>query len=271
VPIFLRVVVRRFRRYANQREILYIRAAMETVRYYIGHHIVSRNQDSYLRIQAIPGTAIADPSYQLRILLIAETLFLLRHSDGFAEFCRRLGYRDIRAAFYEAFSARLFLEAQYEIHARPETYVKGEDYDFSATKNGERINVEVTTLAAKQFSPKTIPNSLGQKHKQVPNTAPAIVFVGLPPQWVIESRDWESYLTKVTRDFFRQTKKINAVVFMGENFFIGGVAIIKKPYPNHEARNKMENMDFLFSDREESRNSEFFRWIDYIVPPEGDR
>lgn len=270
VPVFLTVVVRRLRKHANDREILYTRAAIALVAYYIDRSTPSGTKDSYLQIKELPGTAFADPAYQLRILLIAETLFLLRHSDGFLEFCRRLRQRDLRVAYYEAFAARLFWEAQYEIHTRPETMVKGEDYDFAATKNGEQVNVEVTTLAEKQFSQRTIPNSLIQKRKQLPNTAPAIIFVVLPTLWVSEPRDWDSYLMKVSNDFFKGSMRINAIVFLGEQFFPGGVVIIKKPYYNPKARIKARDIDFLVNDRsfsfDESQSSEFFRWVDYIVP-----
>jgi hypothetical protein len=131
-------------------------------------------------------------------------------------------------------------------------YIKGQDYDFSAVRDDEQVNVEVTTLAEKEFNPKTIPSSLSKKCKQVPNTSPAIIFVALPVRWASERRDWDFYLMKVACDFFRWTRRINAVVFIGERYFdadkpgTGGFALINKTYANPNPRIPMQNMNFLF-------------------------
>jgi len=86
VPVFLRIIVRRFRRYANQRDILYIRSAMAVAAYYINRHTLLGSQDSYLQIKAIPGTTIADATYGHRISLIAETLFCFAVVTGLQNF-----------------------------------------------------------------------------------------------------------------------------------------------------------------------------------------
>jgi hypothetical protein len=274
VPVFLRVVIRRFQRYANQREALYIRSAIAVVAYYVNLDTPSGRGDSFLEIKPIPGTNIADPTYVLRLGLIAETLFLLRASDGFDEFCWRLRERDLRAAFYEAFAARLFFDAQFQIHARPETYIKGDDFDFWATKGQQRVNVEVTTLAEKRFSQKTIPNSLNKKRQQLPDTAPAVIVVGLPNQWMAEKRDWNSYLLQVSNNFFRGSKKINAIVFLQEQFYttptgFSALFVIQLPCRHPQPRMEITDISFLAAKHSEIRllrDSEFFRWINYIVP-----
>lgn len=199
---------------------------------------------------------------------------MLRGSDGFAEFCRRLRQRNLRATFYEVFAARILSEAQYKIHAQPETYTKGQDYDFCALKDGQQINIEVTTLAEKQFSSKTIPNSLHKKQKQLPKDLPAIIFVGLPTQWIAEPQDWDTYLMQVSHDFFRGSQRINAVVFIEERFLQIGIfgsifLMIQKPYVHPQPRTKIEDMSFLTMNSIQIRlvrDSEFFRWIDHVVP-----
>ena len=161
------------------------------------------------------------------------------------------------------------------IRDSPETYVKGQDFDFYVVKDGDRLNVEVTALEAKKFSAKTIPNSLNQKRKQLPDTAPAIVFVGIPNEWTNELHDWDAYLSKVTSDFFRGSQRVNTVIFLAEQIFpIPGIGIVllmaQKSYIHPRPRMRTNDMGFLPPQTSElrlARDSEFFRWIDYIVPP----
>jgi hypothetical protein len=274
VPVFLRVVVRRLRRHAGQREVVYIRAAIAVVAYYINVDTPFGRNDPFLQIKAIPGTTLADPHYQLRICLIAETLFLLRKSDGFNEFCRRLRRRDLRATFYETLAARLFFDARYQVHSRPEQYIKGEDYDFWTIKDGSRINVEVTTLAEQAFYAKTIRNSLNQKRKQLPNTAAAVIIIVLPNQWAENhpNANWDAYLLHLSSDFFRTSKRISTIIFLQEQFVQMvhgiGIALVSYHYVHPSPRFPIKDRAFIpiSHDLRLVSDSEFFRWVDSIVP-----
>jgi hypothetical protein len=299
VPAFLTIVIRdSFYPYANDREILYVRAAIAVIAYYVDRHFLVDRQDAYLQSEIIRDTNVVNHKTPLRRLLIGRNLFDLRRMNGFSEFCRRLSHRDVRSTLYEILAARLCASGGYTIIARPETYVKGQDYDFSAIRDGEQINIEVTTLAEKEFFPKTITNSLNHKRKQVPPTSPAIIFISLPMQWMSIKMEWDFYLMQTCFGFFCQSKRINAVVFFGERYFEsdspgkGGFLITKRTYTNQNARIKMKNMDFLFrrecvapiieqlgagkigtitSDQMERvadhlMTGDFYRWVDYLVP-----
>jgi hypothetical protein len=66
------------------------------------------------------------------------------------------GNRDLRSTYFEAYAARMFFERGYEIRARPEAGVRGEDFDFQAVRGEETVNVEVTALTPSEFSLQTV-------------------------------------------------------------------------------------------------------------------
>ena len=154
--------------------------------------------------------------YTVRLLSIGETLFLLRKTPGFSEQCRRWRGRDFRATFFELFAARLFLAGGFQIHAKPEIMVRGEDYDFTAINGDASINVEVTALTVVKYTERTIWNALNDKRDQVPVDAPAVLICIIPETWLDEA-GCDKKLENITSDFFRrQTRRINAVVYVSE-------------------------------------------------------
>jgi hypothetical protein len=193
------------------------------------------------------------------LLFVGETLFVLRRCSGFPELCRRLRKQKgekFRNTFTEVLAARLFFDGGYDISARREISVKTEDCEFTTIRDGERVNVEVTTLAEKEFNPKTIPKSLHKKRKQLPDTAPGVIVVCLPLCWgVTLNMASDAYLGDASRQLFEETNRpsiVNAVVFFGERLagspgpgYAGAYAIISKVFENPSATIKILNMDFL--------------------------
>ena len=114
------------------------------------------------------------------MILRAETLFLLRSSPAFAELRKRLEKRALRSSFFEMLAAKQFLKAGFEIDARHPTGVRGQDFDFVATRDNKALNVEVTALQANEFSETTILNALRNKRKQLPADAPAVICCAIP-------------------------------------------------------------------------------------------
>jgi hypothetical protein len=90
--------------------------------------------------------------FPLRVILIGETLFLLRNCSGFSEICFRLKERDFRASYYEMLAAKLFIRTGFDIQMKPEKQSGpeqkklGEHFDFTAVRRRVAINAEVTAL-----------------------------------------------------------------------------------------------------------------------------
>jgi hypothetical protein len=221
-----------------------------------------------------------------RVILIGETLFLMRSSPGFSEFRRRMRGRDLRSTYFEMYAARMFLEGGYEVRAKPEAGIRGEDFDFQAVADEETVNVEVTALTANDFSPQTVENALYQKRKQLPDADPAIIFCILPESWATTT-NLGPILGQLTKRFFESTRRISAVVFVVEmhvdiekdgpigHLWIHHVCLL---HPN--PRRPIRSLAF-FKDTWETgassidkptqrRENEFFRWVDSIFAGRGE-
>jgi hypothetical protein len=153
--------------YDSRRELVYLNAASGVIAEYLHKNFFTPSDDQFIGQRKIANTETYWFGYPMRITLIGETLFSMRSSLGFSEFCRRLKGRDLRATFYELWPAKMLLRAGFTILAKAETGIKGQDFDFSAIRELDTINVEVTALTAKTFSVNTILNALNQKRKQL--------------------------------------------------------------------------------------------------------
>jgi Holliday junction resolvase-like predicted endonuclease len=215
----------------------------------------------------------------------------MRSMLGFSELRKRFADKQPkRASYFEILTAKQFLKQGFEIYACPEVGRRGEDFDFTAKQQDIIINVEVTALTGQHFSKKSIANSLQNKRDQVPNTAPAILYCVLPERWTLEPNiDWDHTLQTVTEKFF-SSKRWNAVVFWIEQHVVlhkgpgAAMFLVRKPYVNETARHTID-LNFLFGGKQgepmsstiadddkleelrvSSYDSEFFRWIDSLVP-----
>jgi hypothetical protein len=180
----------------------------------------------------------------------------------------------------------MFLEGGYEVTAKPETGVRGRDFDFQAAVDGETVNVEVTALTARKYSPQTVENALHDKRKQLPNADASVIFCVLPESWAT-TENLGSSLGELTKRFFESTGRVSAVVFVVEvydtdkdepigTFWIHHVCLL---HPN--PRRPIRSLAFFANDawnptRVTSggqptmrRENEFFRWVDSIFCTKG--
>ena len=139
-------------------------------------------------------------------------------------------------------------------------------------QNGpDRINVEVTTLSEKSFNKNTLKNSLAQKRKQLPDTDPAAIVIALPQQWV-GTVDVERHVYEESEKFFRSSRRANAIIFLRERLHVAplpSILLVDQRVMIHpDPRLKLAN-EAIFTQRQTAigmvRDSEFFRWVNYIV------
>jgi hypothetical protein len=215
-----------------------------------------------------------------RTVLVGDTLFALRSCVGFSDFCERLKQRNFKSTFYELFSAKLLLEADFAICGRPITYVKTRDFDFHAIRNGQQVNVEVTALSKQGFSEITLRNALNKKRRQVPNTEPAIIFCVLPESWSEDPQVWKSYAPAICTAFLSSTRRVTAVVLLMEhnigqsNAGEGAFIIHKQVFLNDNPYFQIADTSFLFrtillptlEQPYSGMTGEFFQWVDSLLP-----
>jgi hypothetical protein len=184
------------------------------------------------------------------------------------------------------YAARMFLEGGYEVRAKPEAGIRGADFDFQAIADGEKVNVEVTALTAKNFSRQTVENALHQKRKQLPDTDASVIFCVLPESWAT-TENLGPILGELTKQFFDSTRQVSAVVFIVEmhvsgkdepigTFWLHHVCLL---HPN--PRRPIRSVAFFTNDAWKPtevtplgsptmrRENEFFRWVDGIFGTNG--
>jgi hypothetical protein len=261
------------------RESFYYFAAATVALFYLHKSMVDPETSDFLNIRRTSRGGIWY-GHSGRVILIGETLFLMRSTPGFPEFCRRMAVRDLRSTYFESYAARMFIEGGYQVFARPESGVRGKDFDFQAVRDGETVNVEVTALTAPNFAPETVKNALQQKRKQLPDTDPAIVFCILPESWWA-SQSLGPPLTKIVEQFFERTRRIAAVVFVIEKHFdfekdgpVGYLSIQHLCLSHPNPRQPVSSLDFFKTAWEHTasatgeatqrRENEFFWWVDSI-------
>lgn len=261
------------------RESFYYFAAAYLGLFYLGKNFTDPETSDFLNIRRTSRGGIWY-GHSGRVILIGETLFLMRLCPGFSEFCRRLRGRDLRSTYFEMYAARMFCEGGYEIRAKPEVGIRREDFDFQALVEGEAVNVEVTALTADSFSARTVENALNQKRKQLPDTDAAIIFCILPESWATTPNLGQA-LGLVTKRFFEGTRRISAVVFVIEMHVdieqdgpVGRLSIhhvcLLHPNPRHPIRSLAFFKETWQTDTSsielptQRRETEFFRWADSI-------
>jgi hypothetical protein len=273
---------------------MYVAAASGVVDQYIGKNFFAPDPDPFLGAREVEGNQLWF-GYLIRILFIGETLFLLRSCSGFPEICRRMRDRDLKATTFEMQAAKMFLRHGFDIQAKPETKIKGEDFDFAAVKDGLLINAEVTALEDKPFSIENVVETLNKKRRQVPKGTPAVLFCVIPESWdgtPTINLNWA--LPEIAVRFLRGTRRINAVVFeverhrpTNERGSFGNWSLITTPYENERPDHAIaldclrfnvvspeirRQIDAATTPQEsealanETRKSEFYRWVDSLVP-----
>lgn len=182
-----------------------------------------------------------DPAYVERITHLAECLFYMSDEPTFGAAIRRLLERDVRPVFFELSATGFFKRRGFRVTINEETGVKGKDFDFIAqTPDGTLINVEASEFLSQTFSINALINKLLSKRKQVPTDKPAILFLHVHSSWY-DLNDISFCLMKTTFDFFRRSKRYNAVIFQveicgnaGEGFFwLIHLEPIMNPSPRH--------------------------------------
>jgi hypothetical protein len=273
-----------------RRDDVYYHAAAWTISYYLGRDISTPRHDGYFDSTAVNGTDFEWHSQVNRVILTGETLFLMRSMPGHMEFCRRLKHREVRPSVFEMLAAKQFFKAGFEIHAMPQKGKLGEDFDFLAKRNDQQINVEVTALTSPVYSESTLVTALKRKRSQLPDSAPAVIFCVIPESWIDTEENWKTIEGPV-RKFLSGTRRINVVKIwcerrLASNEGGAGLLLMSQSFGNPTARLDIHDIDFLFTssfsieqglnametgkDRErliqDSNRSEFFRWVDYLLP-----
>jgi hypothetical protein len=277
----------------REREHLYLEAAGGVIAQYLEKNYFDKKADAFLGAREVNSQGEIWYGFPLRVILIGETLFLLRNCKGFSEICHRLKTRDLRASYYEMLAAKIFFRAGFDIEMRRETQRLGDDFDFTAIRGRFAINAEVTALQEKEFYERTAINALNWKRRQLPKDKPAVIFCVVPAQWEKLAFDINEWAASVAHEFFLSgSRRVNRLVFYMERHIDapnsqsrGGFITIAKTYDNpnpyfpcnldhiFDLQGRSDLTQLLIEDSVDSpesakslakdmRTGEFYEWVD---------
>jgi hypothetical protein len=149
-----------------------------------------------------------------RVMDLAEVIYNLQPVPGFDECLTRMRNGDIEGTYAELdFGRMLYLNKVPFRFVVPQGTI-GLDYDIEveypngAVASGDaKCKVEST-----DFSENTIENTLKKARKQLPDSMPGIVFVKVPPRWIVDATSVDTML-RVARSFLRTTRRVVSVKF----------------------------------------------------------
>lgn len=192
-----------------------------------------------------------------RLVTLGETLYELKHTPGLVEFCERLRTKRPLESFYnEAVATRVFLDAGFRIRAVQERHRKGDDFDFSARRNGVTVCVEVTTVGVPEFSEKTLKNVLNAEREQLPKNKPGVIVCVVPDRW-FEDPEFKPKAVREIRRIFGASARVNAIALLaGQNNDINLGGELFQMYQqrmmamlSEKARNPCAELNFLMEIR----------------------
>ena len=268
--------------------IRYYAAAVGIVQYYIPGHILIDENDVFLKLNP-PRPQDSNWEYLARVVQLGGILFSLRNQPGIAEICRRLGTRNLKQAYSELASAGVLLQLDFDVEARRETGVATQDFDFTVSRNGERINVEVWQCETVDFNPRSLLRRLQDKRKQLPDNAPALIICVFPESWYDHVEKLQHEFTVICERFFGSTRRINVVIFVHEEFIDDGTSgagylgINAYPVTHHNPRFPNEYLnkaleagpaahriiedliDVPKTVHSKYSHDEFHRWVNWII------
>lgn len=240
--------------FGTNKHLLMFGAATEILTHHLGTDFFNKNF-SAKKPDAFLGEflALSDPSsdYQYRFMTWASYVFSLREADGFDTLIERFKTRQLRQTYFEARAMHLLQKEGFNIRMQPETGVKGQDFDFVASKHDRHFNVEVTALTAPEFQDATVRNALKQKQKQVPKDAPGLLFCTVPFGWIeTAGSSLTDRLKLLALNFFRNSRRFNAVIFSMDSTTVVGSRQMRGILSNpvlHENPYFVEDLNFLFN------------------------
>ena len=103
-----------------------------------------------------------------------------------------------------------------------------------------------------QLTVATIRNTLAGKRSQVPSDRAAILYIIIPEDWTEDARTAEATFSEALENFFRGSRRFNAVVLVWEATPVLDegriVAVTYHPFENPSPRHPIDDMSFLRRD-----------------------
>jgi hypothetical protein len=192
--------------------------SLAVVRHFLGaewadEHVQDNGRPGYLRLNWRDHVQAEVQSF--RIVDFAEILFNLQHTPGFDDCIQRMIDGDIEGTYAELDLGRMLYQSAIDFRFVKSSGRKGDDFDIEiAMSDGATVCADAKCkIEATEFSDKSVMNSLRHARSQFPEDKPSIVFVKVPPHWLVDRPNTKFILTNVANEFLRGTGRIVSVKY----------------------------------------------------------
>lgn len=221
--------------------------SLAIVRHFLGarwadDHIQDNGQPGYLRLNWNDRKQIQEQSF--RIVDLAEILFNLQHVYGFDDCIKRMQEGDIEGTYAELDLGRMRYLSLMTFRFVIPSGRKGDDFDIEIILANDLVvsadakcKVETT-----KYSDNTVLHSLQHARGQFPKDRPSIIFVKVPPRWLLASDDVKPKLTNIANRFLRGTGRIVSVKFYS-SFIYWADGAVTHTQAFHEINNPFNRFD----------------------------
>jgi hypothetical protein len=186
-------------------------------RKWLDDHIEDTEQPGYLRLNWRDQIQAEIQSF--RLVDFAELLFNLQYVDGFDDCIRKMRDGNIEGTYAELDLGRMLYQSSIEFRFVVTSGQKGDDFDIEISLNdGTVVCADAKCkIESTDFSERTVLNSLHDARTQFPDHRPSIIFMKVPPRWLIEhgghTGATKVLLTNVANKFLRGTGRVVSVKY----------------------------------------------------------
>lgn len=194
-----------------------------------------------------------------RVMDLAEVIYNLQPVPGFDECITRMRDGDIEGTYAELDFGRMLYLNNVPFRFVVPQGTAGLDCDVEVEyPNGIIASADAKCkIEGTAFSENSIENTLKKARKQLPDSMPGIVFVKVPPRWIVDAKCVATMLD-LARSFLRGTRRVVSV-----KFYSSPITFANNVLRHDHAYKEISNLMTDFGD-----NTDWSIFKKLILPPE---
>jgi hypothetical protein len=225
-----------------------LRTILVVIKYFLGpewideHVSWERNTPGFLRV--IPGQSAETLISTIKLVDFAELLWNLQGITGFETCIDRIRNGVIEPTCAELDLGQLLYCSNVNFRFVEPRQIKGLDYDIEITlADGMIVCADAKCkVEATDFSVDTVSNSLEKARRQFPKGRPSIIFVKVPPRWILQPAQGLSS-NGIAEKFLSGTGRIVSVKFYFSKIIYVDNALIRHDHAFKEISNPNNRFD----------------------------